>query len=204
MIGRFVPWTKPDELPLDEQNLVAALGTLPNGTIECLMGDGQPLSLPQNLSPEILVALATPAGGEVVDAGSLRRGIGVKTTIARRTTGAAAESESGSAEPSRPKLVKPTESANPKQITAKLRRLGLAMHNFLDKKGSVLPVGGDADAFPGEKRPNLSWRVHLLPFSTKSRCTNNFISTNRGTVHPIFRCSIRCRTSIGPSPAKPT
>jgi tetratricopeptide (TPR) repeat protein len=172
---RAVPWTKPDEMELDEKDPAAAFGTLPDGVFDCLMGDGQSLTLPADVAPELLVALATPSGGEVVDAGSLRRGIGVTTKSSAAKVSAStspAPANGGvrnkggtrTAGPTNPKLVKPTESPDLRKSLQKLEQIGMAIITYTERYGSKLPFAGDPDTFIHRDRPKLSWRVHLLPY----------------------------------------
>jgi hypothetical protein len=170
---RAVPWTKPDEMELDEKDPVAAFGSLPDGVFDCLMGDGQSLTLPADVSPELVVALATPSGGEIVDGGSLRRGIGVKTkssaagvtpSAGPASAKATPPTDSTTAQLRNPKLVKPTESPDLRKTLQKLEQIGLAIINYSERNGGRLPIAGDPDTFVHRDRPKLSWRVHLLPF----------------------------------------
>ncbi len=177
---RAVPWTKPDEMELDEKDPVAALGTLPDGVFDCLMGDGQSLTLPADVAPEIVVALATPAGGEIVDGGSLRRGIGVKTKKAAAGVPPASDSTPASAatptaaDPRQPKLVQPTETPKLRETVFKLYQISLAITQYAEKNGSRLPIAGDPDTFAPQDRPKLSWRVHLLPYLKQQPLYNAF------------------------------
>lgn len=58
-----------------------------------------------------------------------------------------------------------------KNVTQKLRQIGLAFHNFADVNGSVFAHGyADGSVDPSARKSSglqptqLSWRVHLLPF----------------------------------------
>jgi Protein of unknown function (DUF1559) len=62
-----VPWTKPDDLAIDEEKPAAALARMPgNGTFLVGFADGSVQSLPGGIEPATLWAMFTRAGGEVV------------------------------------------------------------------------------------------------------------------------------------------
>jgi hypothetical protein len=143
---RAVPWTKPDDLALNPVQPLAALGTLPDDVLHCALADGSLLSVAARFEPSVMTALATPAGGEVIDVDALRR----------NDLAAAGES---------PRNVGSEMSAQQqlRDLQQKLRQLALAMQNYHDVHRSF-PVAGPKDHFDETGRPRLSWRVHLLPF----------------------------------------
>ncbi len=59
-----VPWTKPDDVPIDE--LPATLGSKHPGGINVLFADGSVRFIKTNVSEAVLKAMATRAGGEVI------------------------------------------------------------------------------------------------------------------------------------------
>jgi prepilin-type processing-associated H-X9-DG protein len=61
-----VPWTKPDDIPVN--GLTAGVGSKHAGGFNALMADGAVRFLRMSINPDILQALATRAGGEVVPA----------------------------------------------------------------------------------------------------------------------------------------
>ena len=69
---RAVPWTKPDDLEVDLTKPMAGLGDAePNG-FAALFADGHVTMLPKTIKPEVLSALFTRAGGEVINSGDLK------------------------------------------------------------------------------------------------------------------------------------
>ncbi|MBA3485284.1 MAG: DUF1559 domain-containing protein, partial [Pirellulales bacterium] len=69
--NRAVPWTKPQDVPLDVNNPLAALGDLSGGEIRVALADASVLTLPSDIDPATLAALATLRGAEPVDADSI-------------------------------------------------------------------------------------------------------------------------------------
>jgi hypothetical protein len=64
---KAVPWTKPQDLPFDPANPIAALGKIPDRGFVAAMFDGSVRQLPKNIPAATLKALITHAGGETVD-----------------------------------------------------------------------------------------------------------------------------------------
>jgi len=64
-----IPWTKPEDLPFDpnENQRFPKLGGFIPGPINVLMADGSVRRLKETISPIVLKALITRAGGEVID-----------------------------------------------------------------------------------------------------------------------------------------
>jgi hypothetical protein len=67
-----VPWTKPEDLHCDLDEPLPALGALYPGIVNVGFADGTATALSVNADPDLLRALITPAGGEVVDIDRLR------------------------------------------------------------------------------------------------------------------------------------
>jgi prepilin-type processing-associated H-X9-DG protein len=66
-----VPWTRPDEMPLDPNPaVVAGVGSTHPGGFNALFCDGSVRFLKMTISPVTLRALITKAGGEVINADS--------------------------------------------------------------------------------------------------------------------------------------
>lgn len=178
-IDRGIPWTRPDDLVLDRQNPVASLGTLPDKLIYAVTADVKPLVMHDDISGDTLLALATPGGKEIVDAGTLRR----KFEDARwKVLAQQAVKNAGSDVPSA--ATSGTESpAATFQMFAqkriirdrsdKLKRIVLAMHNYSDTFRQ-LPPSKNAKHFAADGQPFLSWRVHLLNFLDQSPLFDQF------------------------------
>lgn len=75
-----VPWTKPEDVPLDVANPYSALGNLPNGALRATMFDVAVLTFPAEVMPVTLKALATRNGGESVSAASVAAGATINAT----------------------------------------------------------------------------------------------------------------------------
>jgi len=64
---RAVPWTKPEDLPFDPRNPLAALGQIGDAGITVLMMDGSVHTLPRDVDATRFKGLVTHQGGEVVE-----------------------------------------------------------------------------------------------------------------------------------------
>jgi hypothetical protein len=69
---KAVPWTKPEDLPFDPANPLAALGNVSPQGFYAAFFDGH--VMPLKVDNETLKALITPDGGEVIDPARLRGG----------------------------------------------------------------------------------------------------------------------------------
>jgi hypothetical protein len=63
---KAVPWTKPDDLQVDPQNPMAGLGGLRPTGLQAVFVDGSVRTIPKTFPPDMLRALFTRGGGEVV------------------------------------------------------------------------------------------------------------------------------------------
>ncbi len=68
-----VTWTQPDDLTLDPQDPLAALGKISGRYIATVAVDGHPLMLPADIEAAKFHALATPRGKEIIDGEAYRR-----------------------------------------------------------------------------------------------------------------------------------
>jgi hypothetical protein len=68
---KAVPWTKPQDLPFDPVNSIAALGRISDRGFIVALFDGSVRRLPRNIPAATLKALITHAGGETVDWSSI-------------------------------------------------------------------------------------------------------------------------------------
>jgi len=62
---KAVPWTKPEDLPFDPENPLAALGNVPSEGFLAVFFDGHVMRL--KVDSKMLKALITPDGGETID-----------------------------------------------------------------------------------------------------------------------------------------
>ncbi len=70
---KAVPWTKPDDLPFDTANPLAAIGDLAAGAFKVAFFDGHLSTLASDITAATLLSLATRAGHETVDLGTIDR-----------------------------------------------------------------------------------------------------------------------------------
>jgi hypothetical protein len=140
--------------------------------------DAMVRTLPADIGPEVLSALITPQGSEVVDVASLERRASVGDEPARRMAAG-----------STPK------SAADEQ---KLKRLSLAFLNYHDTFRQF-PPSDNAKFRDDTGKPHLSWRVHVLgfvdqqPLFDKFRLDEPWDSPNNialiDLMPDVFRCS---------------
>jgi hypothetical protein len=136
---RGVPWTKPEDVPLDVSNPLPALGDLSSGAIRVAMADSKLAKLGADISPARLAALATSTGAGGATMPPSEELLGAATLIGRELA------RSGRADP-------PTLSNNFKQIV-------LAMLDYESARARF-----PASSFSAAGDPLLSWRVLILPY----------------------------------------
>ncbi len=146
---KAVPWTQPDDLELDLKKPRKSIGRI-RGSLYCAMMGGKVLQLPAKVPDQLLAALATPRGGEVVDFGTVER-------YARHSA----------------RLPLATVDTSPEHVVQKLRQLSLAMLNYQERRKS-LPMNIFHEGPEGELIPTLSWRVALLPFLEQDNLYKQF------------------------------
>lgn len=155
------PWTKPDELDFAPESPFDALGSLPDRYLSVIVADGHATVLPPDIQANEFYSLLTPKGGEVSDLERLSaryaelksNGGGVASTSPLSSKVAAAKA--AKAEP---------ETAEVRNRRMKqLRDVGLAQLNY-ESAYKRLPISASSKGFNSEKRANLSWRVHVLPY----------------------------------------
>ncbi len=147
--NQAVTWTKPDDLEFDANDPLAALGTITSGKIHAVLADGSTIVLPASIDSDTFKSLVTISGGEIVDAGTLRR------QYAEAHGGAAAVASYSDARRSKD-----------------FKQIALAILNYHDSK-KRLPVVG-AENFDDNGNPYLSWRVHILPYIGQKNLYDQF------------------------------
>jgi RNA polymerase sigma factor (sigma-70 family) len=68
-----VPWTKPEELPVQDESPLPRLGGSMRGGLAALFADGRVRFLDQPIQERVLRFLITPSGGEIISADDLPR-----------------------------------------------------------------------------------------------------------------------------------
>jgi beta-lactamase regulating signal transducer with metallopeptidase domain len=63
---REIPWTKPEDIPFDPQGPLPEVGGLSLDGVNTLLGDGSVRFISKAVNPNVLKALITRAGGEVI------------------------------------------------------------------------------------------------------------------------------------------
>ncbi len=143
---KAVPWTAPDEVLFDPQNMQAALGNLSRGVLPIVLVDGSVLELGVDLIQRELPALASRDKGEINDGDSLIR-------LERSRKGGEARAVT--------------------RLKNQLKWVGLAMHNYHDVFNGF-PIRNDWRHYGPDGRSYLSWRVHLLPYLEQSVLYSQF------------------------------
>jgi len=157
-----VPWTKPDELTLDENSAKSSLGSLADGYIACVLVDGRTLTVLKSIEAAGFLALATPRGNEIAHPdrhgrrfeGALRGSVAKSKPPSDTTTDMAA-SPGSTQSPSTPAA----SPLNGLDLHGKLQAIGFALLMHHDHfRMFTHPVS------ESEHGSGLSWRVHVLPF----------------------------------------
>ena len=65
--SQAVVWTKPDDLNFDPKDPLKGLGHLVEGGFHTVLMDGSARRISNKITPELMKALVTPAGGEIID-----------------------------------------------------------------------------------------------------------------------------------------
>ena len=137
--NRTIPWTKPEDLPVELEHPRRAWGTAPR-LIFFAMADGSTLQLPGTVPDGILSALLTGNGREVIDGGTVRR---------------------YSAYQRGEMFVTPEQAHDHEQ--RKLKDIGLALLNF-ESSRRQFPAAGPLTEQPPGRGTQLHLRVHVLPY----------------------------------------
>ncbi len=134
---KAVLWTKPDDIVFDINQPLAGLGSLADGQIRLLLGDGTRLTLGADVPAATFRALVTPRGHEILDGSTLVSREELRRGVAQRIDA---------------------------DVLNQFKEIGLAMHNFHDIYTRFPIEDRVASCFDAQGKPKLSWRVWLLPF----------------------------------------
>lgn len=134
---KAVPWTAPLDIPFNAAQTYETIGELTDGEFAAAFVDGEIGYLSSDLRSEELALLITHDGEEQADGNGTRR-------LEERRRG---------------------ESRVKVWNRNRMKTVGLAAHNYHDVFTSF-PVAqySGTGVFGPDGKPNLSWRVHLLPF----------------------------------------
>jgi hypothetical protein len=139
---KAVPWTKPDDVIFDPANPQAGFGAI-GASFLVAMADGRVQEIAASIDPQSLAKAVSPRGG---DAANLSQFV-----VTQQPVGIPGANTTP---------VAPTVSD---AVQVQLKRIGLGMHNYHDTYVKF-PVADNPLWFDANGRPNLSWRVHLLPY----------------------------------------
>lgn len=140
-----VTWTKPDDLEFSSSDPLASLGTIASNEIKATTADGKVITLPSTIDASTFSALVTMSGGEIIDAGTLRRQF----------------ADLGSNGEDLQFIQNQQE---------RYRQIALAMLNFESARDQFPSTG----PFDVDGNPYLSWRVHILPYLGHSNLYDQF------------------------------
>jgi hypothetical protein len=152
-----VPWTKPDDYQIDEQNPFAGLARSVDGGYTMLFGDGAVRTLPSTITADQLNAMYTCQGGENIDLKLFEKVIAPKT-IAEITS-----------KPRNPLTPGANEiPLNPAYPLARgagdnLYTITKALITYFDHHRSF-PIATRGGKNVKGIGPALSWRVSILPY----------------------------------------
>jgi beta-lactamase regulating signal transducer with metallopeptidase domain len=127
--ARDVPWTKPEDIPFDPEKPLPKLGGFFEGGFHAVRVDGSILFVSDLIDEQMLRSAILKADGQRI--------VWPWFDDRRRAPG----------------------RQRPSSTTDKLRRIGLAMHNYYDQHKCLPP----AVLHHSEGSPPYSWRVELLP-----------------------------------------
>jgi hypothetical protein len=138
--SQLIPWTKPEDLTVDLEHPRRAWGRSTSRGIFCVLADASTLQLPGTVPDEMLSALLTGQGREVIDAGTVRRYSAYR----------------------RGEMFVPPDRAHEHE-QRKLKEIGIALQNYHDSRKQFPPAGPLTEQ-PNQRGVQLSWRVHILPY----------------------------------------
>jgi hypothetical protein len=154
-------WTKPEDVPLVPANPLSALGKV-GDTLSLALCDGTVKQLSTTIPPDKLTALFTADGGEYVNLADFE----IKE----------AASASPAAAATNPMPVTPAAAyAQQRAAIGRLSKVVSAMHNYNDSFRELPPSKLlQKEVLGPDGKPNLSWRVLLLPFLDEQNLFKQF------------------------------
>ncbi len=154
-VDRAELWTKPDNLAFNPDKPLAAVGDLRSRGLQAAMVNGKVWTFPPDLTAEEFTGLATPHGGEVIDASSV---------VKRLALGIPAPQPSTASDAAAAKVPAALSQVQKLQAASdRLKRIGLGVLDFHDVFRRYPPPENKSYHAP-QGGPFLSWRVHLLQF----------------------------------------
>lgn len=174
---RTMIWTEPESFSLYQDDPRKGLGVTIDDPITLLFANGDVTTLPPRAHPAKLYALFTPAGGEAIDLPTWFGSAEIaekppSATVTPPTPIRNAVKVPAVAAPDPAKLADFIPAA-PDPTAKKLGTLGVAFfhHHEIHRQFSI-PQNNDW--YDKDGQPNLSWRVHLLPFLNQNALYEQF------------------------------
>lgn len=161
LADQAVEWTKPEDIAWNPANPLAGIGTIPADGLRVAMADGAIVTIRPDVTPTNFKAFVTRAGGELTDHYAVTSNVFFDWQNSRKY----ANDLSVSGSPMQ-RLIQ-QQSSDQYYRMNQLKSIMLGMHNYEDYYNfPVAPIWQywDQSLTPQNGRPNLSWRVHLLPY----------------------------------------
>ena len=159
--GHAVPWTKPEDFPVDKSQPAAGLARGRGGVLTLGEACGMARSLPGGFDTALLWSLFTRAGGETIDwpSGTGEIGRGVMPGIDANVSAAGGQVGQPADVVTRFKSSKkPLPHSMEQQVAETLQQIALALVNEMDRHGQFPPTA----ICDKSGKPLLSWRVKML------------------------------------------
>lgn len=161
-----VEWTRPVDINFNPASPLAGVGSIPADGLRVLIVNGTTATLSPAVTAQNLKGLVTWNGGELVSHFAVTSNAFLDWPDPRYV----------SPGPTPISNLVSFEATERRARINKLEQIGLALHNFHDAHYR-LPVAysySDWNQTQQARNPNLSWRVHLLPYLGEAALYNQF------------------------------
>jgi hypothetical protein len=173
LADQAVEWTKPEDIAWDPANPLGGIGTIPVDGLRVITADGGAIvTVRPGVTAANFKAFVTKAGGDLTDNYSVTSNTFFDWQNSRRYE----NDLSVSGSPMRQLILQ--QSSDQYYRFNKLKTIMLGMYNYNDVYLKFPVSNGwqkwDQSLTPQNGRPNLSWRVHLLPYLGQQALYNQF------------------------------
>jgi uncharacterized protein DUF1559 len=169
---KAVPWTKPEDVPLVPANPLSALGNVGDALFVALC-DGDVKKLSTKIPPDKLAALLTVNGEEYVKLEDFEIKEAASAGPAATASSAATASPAASAAPM--PVTRAADHAQQRAAIERLSKVVSAMRHYDDSFRELPPSKLlQKEVLGADGKPNLSWRVLLLPFLDEQNLFKQF------------------------------
>lgn len=175
---KALPWTKPEDVPLRPANPLSALGKV-GDTLNVALCDGSVKQFSTTIPPDKLAALFTAAGGEHVNLADFEIKDAASTSPAAaanpapgKATATKVASSANAAPPMR--LSPGATAAQQRAAIERLSSVVRAMLQYNDEFQRLPPSQFQKEVLGPDGKPNLSWRVMVLPYLDEKNLFKQF------------------------------